>query len=73
MTVLEEVTAFLKETIEGYKYVVEVKKPLEQFEDTIPYKISDIYSWPSDYAEFKKYANDKYGSFEGYFSFLVKS
>lgn len=40
----EKVTTFLKETIEGYKYIVEVKNPLEQFENTIPYKISDIYS-----------------------------
>ncbi len=66
------VTNYIKRKIGGFKYFVEAKHPPEKFEDTSPFKVSDIYPTPSDFEEFKKYVNDRYGSFEGYFNFLIK-
>jgi hypothetical protein len=66
------VTDFIKNNIGDYAYFVAVKKPLEKFQDSSPFKVSSIYSAPQDFDEIKKYANDKFGSFKGYFNFLIK-
>ena len=66
------ITNFVKNNVGDFKYFVEVKSPADKFEDTSPFKVSTLYPVPPDFDEFKKYANDRYGSFEGYFNFLIK-
>ena len=67
-----EVTGIITSTIGGYKYFIEVKNPPKTFEETGPYKKATEYKTPKDFEEFKKYVNDKYASFDGYFNFLIK-
>jgi hypothetical protein len=67
-----QITDRITSIIGGYKYFVEAKTPPEKFEDTGPFKVASLYPEPEDFKDFKKFTNDKFGSFEGYFNFLIK-
>lgn len=55
-----------------YTNLVEAKSSPGEFENTIPYKKTMIYKKPQDWDILGKYANEKYGSKDYYFNFLVK-
>lgn len=52
--------------------VLKVKTPLI-FEEAEPVKRAQIYIKPKDWEEIAQYAGDKFGSYQFYFNFLIKT
>lgn len=61
----------IKSRTEGFLSFVEAKYPLEKDVPSEKYYIPPE-AYPFDYEQFKKYVNIGYGSFVGYFTFLIK-
>lgn len=67
-SVVEEI-----ERLGRFDCLIEVKKPLE-FSQAMPVKLAGKYQRPVDWDDkVRLYANDKYGSHDAYFNFLVNS
>lgn len=62
------IITLLHDNIGNFKHFVEVNHPVGRIEDSSPFQVAEVYTSPPDFDQIKQYANDKYTSFEGYFS-----
>ena len=62
----------IKDRTESFSSFVEAKHPLEKGTIAEKYGYLSPDDYPSDYEQFKKYLSIGYGSFIGYFTFLIK-